>query len=205
MTIRKTAFQKSSVSQQNQSTNQEYNVRQPVNTGMNNDLSQLMQQQMKLMSQQYLAELPEFDCNIDMWPIFYHQFLTTTERGGFDDAFNMIRLRKCLTGEARQAVAGILAMPNCLQNVLNVLEKRFGSYEVIVKKNLSKLSSLTPPNENKPQTVSQFYEFLVGFDATMKCANANEYLLSPQTMDAVIDKLPPNIISKLEALYKKFR
>lgn len=110
---------------------------------MNNDLSQLMQQQIKLMSQQYLAELPEFDGNIDMWPIFYHQFLTTTERKGFDDAFNMIRLRKCLTGEARQAVEEILAMPNCLQNVLNVLEKRFGSYEVIVKKNLSKLSSLT--------------------------------------------------------------
>lgn len=158
-----------------------------------NDVMYLMRRQMQLMSQQYLADLPDFDGDADMWPIFHQQFVSTTEQAGFDDAFNLMRLRKCLKGDARQAVIGILAMPNCLQDVMTVLEKRFGSNEVIVKKKLKKLTSLAPPNENKPQTVKQFYEFLLGFNATLRSTNAINYLESPQTLDMVVDKLPPNI------------
>lgn len=79
-------------------------------------------------------------------------------------------------------------MPDCLQHVMVILEKRFGSHDVIVKKKMKKLSNLIPPNENKAQTVKNFFEFLLGFIATMKSSNALNYLQSPQTLDVVVDK-----------------
>lgn len=133
-----------------------------------NDVARLMKRQMQLINQQYLIELPEFDADSDVYPIFYQQFITTTENGGFDDAFNLIRLRKVLKGVARQAVIVILALPKCLRDVLAVLEKRFGSPEVIVKRKLKKLSNFSPLNENKPQIIRQFYEYILGLIATLR-------------------------------------
>lgn len=158
------------------------------------DVSWLMKKQMQLISQQYLADLPDFDGDAEMWPIFYQQFVSTTVQGCFDDAFNLMRLRKSLKGEARQSVIGILAMPDCLNDVMNILEKRFGNSEVIVKKKIRKLSTLPPPVENKPQTIKVFYEFILGLYATLKNANAVNYLQSPQTLDTIIEKLPVGLV-----------
>lgn len=160
----------------------------------NSDVSWLMKKQMQIMSQQYLADLPEFDGDADMWPIFYQQFISTSEQGCFDDSFNLMRLRKALKGEARQAVMGILALPDCLNDVMAILEKRFGNLDMIVKRKIKKLSTLAPPIENKPQTIKVFYEFVLGLHATLKNARAANYLQSPQTLDSIVDKLPANMV-----------
>lgn len=153
----------------------------------------LLQTQMKMMSRQYLEELPEYSGDIELWPIFYRQFVETTEQGGYDDLHNLCRLRKCLKGEARNAVKGVLALPNALSDVIRILKNRFGRIDIIVKKKLKMLNEIAVPNENKPVTIIRFYEYLQDLAATLINAEAEDYLRSPQTLDAIVEKLPSSI------------
>lgn len=158
-----------------------------------NNMIALLQTQMQLMCRSYLEELPVFDGDLEFWPIFYAQYKSTTQEGGFTNAHNLCRLRKCLKGEALDAVKGLLALPNSLDDVIEILEQRFGCMQVIVRRKLKKLEELPSPNENIPATVRHFHEFLRGLYATLLNAGANNYLQSPQTLDAAVFKLPPNM------------
>lgn len=114
----------------------------------------------------------------------------------------MCRLRKSLKGEGLEAVKSLLALPDSLNDVIEILKQRFGSMDVLVKRKMKCLNDLQPPNESKPSTVKYFHEFLRGLSATLSNAGADEYLKSPQTLDAVVYKLPPPIM-RAWILYKK--
>jgi hypothetical protein len=137
-------------------------------------------------------DLPEFRGEPEEWPVFYSQFVSTTIEGDFSPSQNMTRLRKCLKGEARNAVLGSLALPENVDEVINLLKTRFGNLDAVVKAKIKALNNLPPPLENKPCSIKGFYEFIMNMKITLTSAGATDYLRSPQMLDTITEKLSYN-------------
>ncbi|CAG9814728.1 unnamed protein product [Phaedon cochleariae] len=78
-------------------------------------------------------DLPIFSGNIREWPSFYNQYISTTKVLGSSDDENLCRLRKCLKGDARRAVEGLLLSSLSIQSVIQILQNRFGRPDLIVR------------------------------------------------------------------------
>jgi hypothetical protein len=102
------------------------NNRTPSNNQLDG-MDSLIALQKQLISRQHLQELMTFSGDPDDWPLFYSQYVETTELGNLDDAFDICRLRRALKGEALRVVKGALYLPNNLSEVMKILETRFGN------------------------------------------------------------------------------
>jgi hypothetical protein len=170
-----------------------HNNRYNYQSSSNNDtLALLLERQMKLVNRQYLTKLPSFDGKEEDWPSFVAQFDRTTEEGSFDDADNTSRLRDCLKGDALETVKGALSLPNSAKAVMKILAGKYGDTDRLVKKEMKLFQTLSTQNENKPRTVTKFYEFILNLKATLMSAKAFDYINSPLLLDTIIEKLPNN-------------
>ncbi|KAM8714624.1 hypothetical protein ACLKA7_001043 [Drosophila subpalustris] len=52
--------------------------------------------------------LPDFSGAADQWPLFIANFNDTTRESNYNNRQNLIRLQKCLSGEAKEAVTAML-------------------------------------------------------------------------------------------------
>lgn len=62
--------------------------------------------------------------NPQEWPLFMSCFTSSTDRCGFSNEENLVRLQKCLKGSALEAVRGKLMLPDTVPDVLNTEDKR---------------------------------------------------------------------------------
>lgn len=90
-----------------------------------------------------IRNLPTFsgedDC--DNWPAFINSYYSTTEKCGFDNSENLVRLLGCLKGEAKEAVKALLILPGTVPQAISVLEMLYGQPERIINSLLKKLRS----------------------------------------------------------------
>ena len=97
----------------------------------------------KLMARQVGGrDLPQFSGRPEEWPVFAHMFKLTTAECGLSDSENLIRLQKCLRGDAREAVLAMLTVPGNVGEVMRTLELRFGRPDLVVSALISKAKSL---------------------------------------------------------------
>jgi hypothetical protein len=169
----------------------ESNRRSQSSTMNPENISSLLQQQMKIVNRQFLAELPTFSGNPDDWAIFISQYNATSEEASLTGSQNMIRLRNSIKGIARDAVEGALKLENP-DIVISILKRRFGNMDVIIRKRMRDLNDLNSASDSKPASITKFYEFISNLKASLTCAEAQEYLRSPQLLDTIIQKLPLN-------------
>ena len=76
-------------------------------------------------------DLPLFSGKPEDWPIFIMNYMQSTERCGFTDKENLIRLQKCLKGAALEGVKGKLMTQGTVKHFIKTLEMLFGRPEVI--------------------------------------------------------------------------
>ncbi|XP_050339121.1 uncharacterized protein LOC126765555 [Bactrocera neohumeralis] len=76
-------------------------------------------------------DLPPFSGRPEEWPLFITNYEQSTERCGFSEQENLIRLQKSLRGAALEAVRGKLMMPSTVHLAIETLRMLFGRPDVI--------------------------------------------------------------------------
>lgn len=133
----------------------------------------------KIMTQQQLEILPEFDGDPTMWPIFYEMFESSTKQGKFTDLDNLRRLRKCLKGEALKRVKGKLISPKCVNDVMTDLKMYYGNRTSLVTKLATRIMKIPGPDMNNYDSVINYRVELSNALSVMKHMEANQYLSDP--------------------------
>lgn len=99
----------------------------------------------KWMIRQSLArDLPEFSGSASDWPIFINTFEHTTNVCGFSNHENLIRLQKCLKGQARALVEGLLILPNSVPEIISTLQTYCGNPARLIKAQIDKARNCPP-------------------------------------------------------------
>ena len=105
----------------------------------------------------------------------------------------MVRLNKCLSGKAREAVAPLLCIPENVPMVMSTLKMLFGQANQIVKSLIEKTRSLPPIQERHPETIITFANSVNNLVATMTTLNQEGHLNNPSLMEELMGKLPPTL------------
>ena len=78
-------------------------------------------------------ELPKFTGNPLDWPQFITQYKTSSRLCNLSNTENQMRLQKSLSGQALSVVQPLLIYPNNVDRVIEILERRFGRTEYIIR------------------------------------------------------------------------
>jgi hypothetical protein len=84
-------------------------------------------------------DFPLFDGNPEEWPVFVAQFRRISSLCEYTVEEMMIKLQKCLRGEAKNAVVWMMMSPDNVDLVIKTLEMRFGRPDQIIATVLSKV------------------------------------------------------------------
>ncbi|XP_055622051.1 uncharacterized protein LOC129765665 [Toxorhynchites rutilus septentrionalis] len=147
-------------------------------------------------------ELPIFAGNPIDWPMFISAYKNSTSMCGFSDGENLMRLQRCLKGNALEAVRSHLLMPESVPIVLSTLTTLYGRPELIVQVLLAKVKSIPAPKADKLETLVSFGLVVQNLCAHLKAAQQEAQLNNPSLLHELVNKLPASI--KLDwALYKR--
>ncbi|XP_062704448.1 uncharacterized protein LOC134286791 [Aedes albopictus] len=137
-------------------------------------------------------KLPSFSGHPEEWPLFYGSFCASNDACGYSDVENLVRLQKCLTGEALEMVRGQLLLPKSVPRVIEKLRQLYGRPELLLKCHLEKVQNLMPP---KPDSLASFIPFGSAVEQMcehLEAADMKEHLINPLLIQELVDKLPDN-------------
>lgn len=135
-------------------------------------------------------DLPFFNGRPEEWPIFITNYVQSTERCGFTDQENLIRLQKCLKGPALEAVRGKLMMPATVPFAIETLRMLYGRPEIIHHALQRKLKEEQPIRKDKLETLINFALAVQNYRATMEAIGLADYLNDPMLLNELLEKLP---------------
>ncbi|XP_062707477.1 uncharacterized protein LOC134288004 [Aedes albopictus] len=138
-------------------------------------------------------ELPTFSGTPEEWPLFFSSFTTTTSMCGYTAEENLVRLQKCLTGKAFEAVKCMLMHPMNVTQIISTLKMRFGNPEIIVHNLMAKISSTPAPKAEKLDTIIEFALAVQNLCATIEACQLEEYSYNVALLRELVDKLPSAI------------
>ncbi|XP_062700682.1 uncharacterized protein LOC134284974 [Aedes albopictus] len=138
-------------------------------------------------------ELPTFSGVPEEWPLFFSSFTTTTNMCGYTADENLVRLQKCLTGKAFEAVKCMLMHPMNVTQIISTLKMRFGNPEIIVHNLMAKISSTPAPKADKLDTIIEFALAVQNLCATIEACQLEEYSFNVALLRELVDKLPAAI------------
>ncbi|XP_062709246.1 uncharacterized protein LOC134288424 [Aedes albopictus] len=141
-------------------------------------------------------KLPTFSGDPEEWPIFVHSFETANIACGFTDVENIIRLRECLRGPARDAVVTKLMFPQSVNAIMETLRRLYGRPELLVKNLLSKVRRAEAPKPERLESLINFGLTVQQLCDHLEAANLSGHLSNPTLLGELVEKLPAS--NKLE-------
>ncbi|XP_017467064.1 PREDICTED: uncharacterized protein LOC108359640 [Rhagoletis zephyria] len=146
---------------------------------------------MKISSRQVMTkDLPSFSGKPEDWPLFITNYEQSTERCGFTDQENLIRLQKCLKGPALEAVRGRLMMPSTVGLAINTLRMLYGRPDIIHQTMQSKLRQKPCVKADKLETLVAFSLAVQNYRTTMQAVGLADCLKDPALLNDLVAKLP---------------
>ncbi|XP_062716193.1 uncharacterized protein LOC134291867 [Aedes albopictus] len=147
-------------------------------------------------------DLPVFAGNPEEWPVFYCQYKNTTAACGFNNSENLVRLQRCLRGQALEYVRSRLLLPELVPKVINQLEMLYGRPAVIINSLINKVQSMPPPEMGRLETIIDYGMAIQNLFDHMKAMNQLDHLRNPTLLQELETKLPSEM--KLQwAKYKR--
>ncbi|XP_062716624.1 uncharacterized protein LOC134292014 [Aedes albopictus] len=149
-----------------------------------------------LSSQQIAArqvvgkDLPSFGGNPADWPMFISSFEQSTIACGYSNAENLVRLQRCLTGHARDAVRSRLLLPASVPHVLDTLRMLYGRPELLIRSLLESIRRTPGPRHDRPESILEFGLAVQNFVDHLQAAQQREHLSNPMLMQELVEKLP---------------
>ena len=145
----------------------------------------------KLLARQSVPkDLPKFSGEPGEWQLFIRQFENTTKMCGLSDEENAMRLAKCLTGKAFDAVCAMLGLPENVPLIIKTLRMTFGRPEMIIKSLISKAKSVPSVSDCNPECIVALSNAVRGLVSTMKSLDCDGHMKNPQLMEELVQKLP---------------
>ncbi|XP_058817250.1 uncharacterized protein LOC131680552 [Topomyia yanbarensis] len=138
-------------------------------------------------------KLPMFSGEPDEWPIFYSSYETANAACGFSNVENIIRLRECLRGPARDAVVTKLMFPHCVTSIMETLRRLYGRPEVLIKNLLNKVRRAEAPKPERLDTLMNFGMAVQQLCDHLEAANLRSHLSNPTLLEELVEKLPASI------------
>lgn len=138
-------------------------------------------------------DLPFFSGDPADWAIFLSSFEQSTSHCGYTHQENMMRLQRCLKGDALASVRSILLVPDLVPEVIRTLRMRFGRPDLIIMTQINKVRAeptLRPDNINGLINFALVVRNLV---ATIEASGLIEHRNNPTLLYEVVEKLPPQI------------
>ncbi|XP_062712190.1 uncharacterized protein LOC115260083 [Aedes albopictus] len=138
-------------------------------------------------------KLPTFSGDPEEWPIFYSSYLDSNAACGFSPVENIIRLRECLVGPAREAVVTKLMFPHAVPSIMETLRRLYGRPELLVKNLLAKVRHLDAPKPERLDSLVNFGMAVQQLCDHLEAANLRGHLTNPTLLEELVDKLPAAI------------
>ena len=139
-----------------------------------------------------LVDLPVFDGKSSEWPMFLAQFKQTTEMFKYDNVDNNIRLNKALVGPAKSLIGPLLIHPRNVPQIMEDLEERFGSSDLLVEDQLKALRAFPSIGESKIHLLVEFADKVRNFKNFLISSECESYLDNPLLVKEIIEKIPIN-------------
>ncbi|KAM8711562.1 hypothetical protein ACLKA7_012130 [Drosophila subpalustris] len=143
-----------------------------------------------LVSSRKKVETANITVAAEDWPLFIANYTDTTNVFQYDNRQNLIRLHKCLPGEAKEAVAPMMIYPEDVPSIIEELQFRFGRPELLIHTQLSKIKEFPKIAYNKPEQIISLSTKVRGVVAYLKSANAGQHLANPTLLQELMGKLP---------------
>ncbi|GBP95025.1 hypothetical protein EVAR_91832_1 [Eumeta japonica] len=105
----------------------------------------------------------------------------------FSNVQNVARIRKALSGEARETCEALIYTETDPLQIMRVLERRFGRPDAIIKQELNKLRRMMPMNGGMGN-ISSFANKVNNCVAAIRTLNKLSYLSAPEMTDEIVDK-----------------
>lgn len=148
------------------------------------------------------ADLPTFSGDPQDWHVFYSQYKHTTSACGYSNSENLVRLQRCIKGQALEYVRSRLLVPELVPKVISTLEMLYGRPSILINHLINKARAIPPPQLERLETIIDYgmaiqnlFDHLVAMDQTI-------HLRNPTLLAELESKLPGEM--KLEwARYKR--
>ncbi|GBP73366.1 hypothetical protein EVAR_60600_1 [Eumeta japonica] len=124
-----------------------------------------------------INNLPSFCGNVSEWIAFRSVYNDTS--GLFSNVQNVARIRKALSGEARETCEALIYTETDPLQIMRVLERRFERPDAIIKQELNKLRRMTPMNGGMGN-ISSFANKVNNCVAAIRTLNKLSYLSAPR-------------------------
>lgn len=141
-------------------------------------------------------DLPDFSGDPLEFLQFKQAYNESTELCKFSPEENLWRLRKCLRGAAKDAVAALLisASPPC--KIMSTLELRFGNADLIISKIVQDIKKLPSMSQNYHSEIVPFSVKVQNLIQAVRAVGREEYLQGMSIVSIILSKLPTTLLSK---------
>jgi hypothetical protein len=140
--------------------------------------------------QSHAKELPIFAGKPEEWPVFIAAYERTTKTCGYTDDENLLRLQKCLKGEAGKTVQALMVSPKNLQKILDTLKLRFGQTRHIIEAMVEKARGIPAVKQDNLDSLIEFSTAVTSLTTTITTLQSDHHLSNPQLVTELEKKLP---------------
>jgi hypothetical protein len=143
-----------------------------------------------IIRQSHAKDLPSFSGRAEEWPAFLSTYERTTTVCGFTDDENLLRLQRCLKGEALKAVQSLLVSPFNLSTAMDMLKARFGQPKHIIEAMISRAKAIPSIREDRADSLIEFGTAVINLTTTIKSMKEEQHLSNPHLVNEMESKLP---------------
>ncbi|XP_043191100.1 uncharacterized protein LOC122364603 [Amphibalanus amphitrite] len=138
--------------------------------------------------------LDEFDGSPLEWPRWSGLFRALVhDNGALSDTERLTYLQSCLTGEAREAVRGLLCDGNMYEEALKELDMQFGDPRAVVTATLDGVLKHHSIKENDVESLMRFSRALHAAVSVLSARGFEADLAAVTNLDQVLEKLPRSL------------
>lgn len=141
-------------------------------------------------------DLPTFEGDPMDWLQFKQAYSESTQLCSFTPKENLWRLRKCLRGQAKEAVSALLISATSPEDVMSTLELQFGNPDVILSKIMLNLKKMNPVSQDYIKDIVSFAVKVRNYVVAVSAIGRDEYLVATNVITNVLSKLPTVLLSK---------
>eukprot|EP00117_Sycon_ciliatum_P015008 scpid75151/ scgid15043/ len=135
-------------------------------------------------------DLPLFSGSPEEWPAFLSSYERSTRECEFSPSENMARLAKALKGKARNLVAGMLTVPDNVDQVISMLRLRFGNPDLIIQSLIKRTKELNSIKTVDLESIIELTSAVRNLVSTMELLEETDHLTNPQLRQDIVAKLP---------------
>lgn len=137
-----------------------------------------------------LHDLPNFSGLPEEWPLFINTYKATTDSYAYSELENLLRLQKCLHGDAKAAVSSMLIHPQHIQQALAALELKFGQPDMLVRSQIRIAQQLPNIPANHMGDIVAFATSVQNLAVFLDTPATQHHLANPTLLLELTGKLP---------------